>query len=110
MIKEQTQWADVEGARVHYLRDGKEDGRPIVLLHGASFSAKTWQTIGTLNALAGAGYRVCAVDLPGTGGSAASTAPPQAWLRSFLDQVGLENPVIVSPSKSGRFAFPFITE
>lgn len=110
MIEERTQWADVEGTRAHYLRDGKEDGRPIVLLHGASFSAKTWQTIGTLDALVEAGYRACAVDLPGTGGSAASTAPPQAWLRSFLDQVGLENPVIVAPSMSGRFAFPFITE
>lgn len=110
VIAEQTRWVNVEGSRVHYLADGREDGRPIVLLHGASFSAETWRIIGTMHALVEAGYQVYAVDLPGGGQSAASPVAPQTWLRSLIDQIGVEKPVIVAPSMSGRFAFPFITE
>lgn len=105
-----SQWANVQGGQVHYLIAGAEGGRPIVLLHGASFSARTWQEIGTLDALAAAGYRAYAVDLPGRGESATSQATPQTWLRAFVEELGLEPPVIVAPSMSGLFAFPFLVE
>src|SRR5205807_1519788 len=51
-------------------------GRPVVLLHGASFSAETWKQIGTMSALAQAGFLAYAVDLPGFGKSAASQGSP----------------------------------
>lgn len=38
--------------------------RNVLLLHGVKYSAQTWQDLGTLSLLAGAGYRVAAVDLP----------------------------------------------
>lgn len=36
----------------------------VLFLHGAKFSAKTWEDIGTLEFVAEKGYRVAAVDLP----------------------------------------------
>lgn len=99
----------VEGGKVHYRVHGQEDGQPVVLLHGASFSSQTWEDIGTLELLAEAGYLVYAVDLPGYGKSERTNAASDRWLRSFLDAAEISKPVIVSPSMSGRFALPLVT-
>jgi pimeloyl-ACP methyl ester carboxylesterase len=101
---------EFNGNKLHYLADGPDEGRPIVLLHGASFSSKTWQEIGTIEALVEAGYRVVAVDLPGYGQSEATDTPRTTWLGSFLDKLEIEKPVIVSPSMSGGFALPLVTK
>ena len=110
MIDNQSRWIEVEGGRVHYLIEGDDKGRPVVLLHGASFNAETWKTIGTMMALSEAGYLAYAVDLPGFGKSSASHGSPQTWLPVLLDLLKVERPVVVSPSMSGRFALPLVIE
>jgi abhydrolase domain-containing protein 14 len=123
MVEDQSRWVEIDGGRIHFLIEGPGGGRPVVLLHGFSFRAETWEQIGTMAALAGAGYRAYAVDLPGFGRSTGSLFSPRAWLRTIrawafpktwlrrlLDALNIERPVIVSPSLSGRFALPLVTE
>jgi abhydrolase domain-containing protein 14 len=109
MEKSESRRVEVAGGQVHYLSAGPEQGRAVVLLHGASFSARTWEDLGTIRLLAEAGYRVYAVDLPGFGESSPGGGPAQSWLGALLDRLGLRRPVVVAPSMSGRFALPLVT-
>lgn len=95
----------VAGAAVHGYAAGPDSGDVVLLLHGAAFTADTWRELGTLDLLAGAGYRALAIDLPGFGRSAPSSLAPEAFLLAVIDSVGGRT-VLVSPSMSGRFSLP----
>jgi abhydrolase domain-containing protein 14 len=109
MIENQSRSVEIEGGRVHYLVEGSEEGRPVVLLHGASFTSETWKQVGTMAALAEAGYLVYSFDLPGYGQSSRSQANHRTWLWGLLDLLNIDRPVVVSPSMSGRYALPLVT-
>lgn len=63
--------ASVDGMLIHYECAG--EGIPIVLIHGFGGSTYSWRF--NLEPLAKAGYRVCALDLPGFGYSERTTKP-----------------------------------
>jgi abhydrolase domain-containing protein 14 len=122
IVQSQSRWTEVKCSRVHYLIEGPEQGCPVVLLHGSSFTAETWKQIGTMRVLAEAGYLAYGVDLPGFGRSSIQwTSPrnwlgmlrawafPRTWLLALLDRLELKRLVIVSPSMSGWFALPLVT-
>jgi pimeloyl-ACP methyl ester carboxylesterase len=96
----------VDGAPVHYLDAGR--GPVILMLHGFGDSSYTWHE--NLDALAGAGFRVVAVDLPGHGRSglpADLRLSPQAladWTARFLDRLGVEKAVVAGSSLGGNVA------
>jgi len=92
-----------------YARRAGDPGDPsVLLLHGARFSSADWEELGTLRALAEAGFHAVAVDLPGYGESPPHETPrPEVFLDELVSALELERPVLVSPSMSGRFSLPF---
>jgi len=105
----QTRTLALQGGALHALEAGR-DGVLVLLLHGARFSARTWQELGTLERLARAGYHALAIDWPGFGATPAwsSEPDPSTLLASLCDELGAERVVLVAPSMSGRFAFEFL--
>ncbi|MHC4845867.1 MAG: alpha/beta fold hydrolase [Planctomycetota bacterium] len=101
---------EFRGGTLHVVTGGPIDGRPVLLLHGASFHSGTWQELGTVDALAEAGLRVVAIDLPGFGKSPESSVPVDDFLAELIPELSIDRPVIVSPSMSGRFSFPLLVD
>jgi pimeloyl-ACP methyl ester carboxylesterase len=99
-------FVSVGNLSVRYLEHG--EGRPVLLLHGASLgsSADVWTR--NLPALAAKGLRVIAPDLPGFGGT---DNPPdhsvgyrRRFVPSFMDALGIARAALVGHSQSGRIA------
>jgi|GEM_PF-1257942 len=93
----------LEGCSIHIKSAGSGDKIPVLLLHGAKFSAATWDELGTLTELANTGYPAKAMDLPGFGESEKCSVQPAQVVSSYLNSFS-RPPVLVGPSMSGQLA------
>jgi pimeloyl-ACP methyl ester carboxylesterase len=97
------------GLGIRVLESGPPGGTPLLLLHGWAISAYLWRH--NFAALAAAGYRVHAPDLPGHGLSDAPLEKGSYTLgaltddvAALLDALGLERTAVVAQSMGGRIA------
>jgi len=87
------------------------DSLPVLLLHGMAYSSKTWVEItNTLQVLKKEGFEPYAIDLPGYGESPtpSSNIDKITFLKDVITDLGIEKPVIISPSMSGVYSIPFL--
>lgn len=101
LTAEQTAAGPCRINRIHHPGAGR---KPVILLHGAKFEAETWLNLGTLDVLIERGYPVHALDMPGFGKSQTCQAAKSEVLREYISRENLNLPVIVGPSRGGRYA------
>lgn len=99
----------MRGNEIAFTEAGK--GIPVVLLHGYPFDKSMWS--GQIEALAVAGFRAIAPDLPGLGEtkSLSEVATMDDMARdtaALLDHLGVEQAVICGLSMGGYVAFEFV--
>jgi pimeloyl-ACP methyl ester carboxylesterase len=96
---------DVDGNRIHYIEQGQ--GPPILFIHGLGAQLHQFRhpLFDTFD-----GYRLIALDRPGAGFStrakgASARLPEQARvIRRFIQELGLEKPLLVGHSLGGLIA------
>ena len=92
-------WEKVTGGGTTYLYGVAGEGSPLLFLHGWGLGYRSYRR--SLQRLAQQGARVIAPALPGFGGNSGlpaeelSFAGYAAWVRGFLDAVGVDEPVAV---------------
>lgn len=97
---------DIDGLRLHYDECGKEDGQPIILMHGWGCNHTT---LASISKIVEPGMKVFNLDLPGHGKSA---EPPEVWgvedytalVEKFIERLGIRNPVLLGHSFGGRIS------
>jgi esterase len=100
----------LHGSRFHYTEAGAADAPPVILLHGVTGHARTWDVE---SAALAPHYRVIALDQRGHGDS---DPPPDADytlaalvgdLAAFVDALRLERVALVALSMGGRVAIQY---
>ncbi|MFZ0791636.1 MAG: alpha/beta hydrolase [Chromatiaceae bacterium] len=104
------QFAEVDGLRIHYTDQGQ--GRPLILVHGASTSLLDFHA--SIAGPLAARYRVIALDRPGHG---YSERPADAWpnplyqahiAHGLAQGLGLERPILVGHSWAGSLVLAYL--
>lgn len=118
----ETQMVKVGHRDISFKSCGKQGLKPVVLLHGQAFDAYSFQFTGVLEALADAGFRAFAPDLPGCGQNPSknpsgtqmhSGAERSTFVTEFVDAVGIPGEskvMIVAASFGGEYGLPFVED
>jgi pimeloyl-ACP methyl ester carboxylesterase len=103
---------DVDGNRIHYVETG--EGRPIVFLHGLGGQLHHFR--GPLFRRFGPNYHLIALDRPGSGysrrarGASGGLSEQARVVRRFIEELGLERPLVVGHSLGGAVALALAVE
>ncbi len=97
----------VDNCPINILQSKELDTTPILLLHGKAFQAATWQELGTLDALATAGFSFVALDLPGFGKSPAAKIGPEKVINQVLQSLDISRVILTGPSMGGKIAIEY---
>jgi pimeloyl-ACP methyl ester carboxylesterase len=92
------------------LAAGPAKGGPVLLLHGATFRAELWEETGTMAALAAAGFRAIATDLPGHGKYRSTGYSRDEVMWRLIKVLGLKRPVVLGHSLGGAYALSLIAD
>jgi pimeloyl-ACP methyl ester carboxylesterase len=105
-------FVEVDGNKIRYVDQG--EGRPIVFVHG--LGAQLHHFTGPIFDRFGPGYRLIALDRPGSGystrarGATGALSEQAAVIRRFIEELGLEKPLIVGHSLGGAIALALAVE
>jgi pimeloyl-ACP methyl ester carboxylesterase len=107
MVPPDGQFADVAGARLHYVELGPREAPPIVLVHGLMGQLRNFSH--SLSERLARDHRVILVDRPGWGHSSIEGSRPgivaqAAMIAALIEQLGLEKPLLVGHSLGGAVA------
>lgn len=97
---------EIFGQKLHYSETGKEDGRPVVLMHGWGCNLST---VASVAKILEPGMKVYNLDLPGHG---QSDEPAEIWgvekftelVEKFIRLKGLKDVTLIGHSFGGRIA------
>ncbi|BCU66638.1 2-hydroxy-6-oxo-6-phenylhexa-2,4-dienoate hydrolase [Sulfolobales archaeon HS-7] len=95
---------ELSRGKIRFIEMGEGD-RTVILFHGARFTADTWSQVGTLEAIANAGFRAVAVDFPGFGKSKGNYASLNQFVEEFVRM--FNKPVLLGASMGGEQALSF---
>lgn len=100
-------WVRVDGRWANVVSIGPSDGEPVVFVHGLGGRWQNW--LENLPAVADAGYRAIAFDLPGFGASEMPAEPISIggygrWVDALCDELGLGSAAWVGNSMGGFVA------
>lgn len=99
-------FVEIDGQRIHYIDAG--EGRPILMVHGLGGTLHHMRR--PLMEAFGEGYRLIALDRPGSGystrarGAGAGLAEQARFIAKFIDALQLERPLLVGHSLGGAIA------
>lgn len=105
---ENSHFAKVDGARIHYQEFGDAINPTIILIHGYTASAYVWKTVAPM--LAADGFHVIAIDLLGFGYSDKprwfdyAIASQARIIARFMNRLGIGRATVVGSSYGGAVA------
>ena len=105
---ENSQFVQVDGARVHYQEFGDETKPTIILIHGYTASLYVWKTAAPM--LAEAGFHVVALDLLGFGYSDKPSwfdyaiSSQARMVARFMNRLGIGQATVIGSSYGGAVA------